>query len=163
QAGDRREALSLLRRFEPAVVLQDLGLPPDPAGVSEGFATLSETLGLAPHTKVIVFTGNADRDNGLRAISAGAYDFCQKPLDLDVLGHILDRAFRLTALERQNRELQLQRQNSPLPGIITADPAMLRACRVVEKIAPSSVSVLILGESGTGKELIARAVHSLSG
>jgi two-component system NtrC family response regulator len=162
QATDRREAIGLLRRFEPAVVLQDLGLPPDPAGVSEGFASLTEILALAPHTKVIVFTGNADRDNGLKAVAAGAYDFCQKPLDLDVLGHILDRAFRLAALEKQNRELQFQRQNSPLPGIITADPAMLRACRVVEKIAPSSVSVLILGESGTGKELIARAVHALS-
>lgn len=161
-ATDRREAISLLRRHEPAVVLQDLGLPPDPAGVAEGFATLREILALAPHTKVIVATGNADRNNGLNAIAAGAYDFCQKPLDVDLLGIILDRAFRVAALEQQNRELQQQRQSSPLPGVITSDSGMMRVCRMIEKVAPSSVSVLILGESGTGKELVARAVHSLS-
>jgi two-component system NtrC family response regulator len=162
QASDRKEAIAMLRRFEPAVVLQDLGLPPDPAGVSEGFATLQEVLALAPYTKVIVVTGNADKDNALRAVALGAYDFCQKPLDIDLLRHIVDRAFRLHALERQNRELQAQQQSSPLNGLITSDAGMLRACRMVEKIAPSSVSVLILGESGTGKELIARAVHDLS-
>jgi two-component system NtrC family response regulator len=162
QATDRREAINLLRRHEPAVVLQDLGLPPDPSGVEEGFATLKEILSLSPHTKIIVCTGNADKDNGLKAVAGGAYDFCQKPLDIEVLRHILDRAFRVAALEKQNRELQEQRRSSPLPGVITSDPGMLRVCRVVEKIAPSSVSVLVLGESGTGKELIARAVHGLS-
>jgi two-component system NtrC family response regulator len=161
-ATDRREAINLLRRHEPAVVLQDLGLPPDPAGVAEGFATLREILALAPHTKVIVATGNADRDNGLNAIAAGAYDFCQKPLDVDLLGIIIDRAYRVAALEQQNRDLQQQRQSSPLPGVITSDSGMMRVCRMIEKVAPSSVSVLILGESGTGKELVARAVHSLS-
>jgi two-component system NtrC family response regulator len=161
-ATDRGQAINLLRRHEPPVVLQDLGLPPDPAGVSEGFATLKEILALAPHTKVIVCTGNADRDNALRAIAAGAYDFCLKPLDTELLGHIFDRAFRLAAIEAQVRELAMQARSSPLPGVFTSDPGMMRACRVVEKIAPSSVTVLILGESGTGKELFARAVHTLS-
>jgi two-component system NtrC family response regulator len=161
-ATDRREAINLLRRHEPAVVLQDLGLPPDPAGVAEGFATLREILALAPHTKVIVATGNADRDNGLNAIAAGAYDFCQKPLDVDLLAIIIDRAYRVAGLEQQNRDLQQQGQSSPLPGVITSDSGMLRVCRMIEKVAPSSVSVLILGESGTGKELVARAVHALS-
>jgi two-component system, NtrC family, response regulator len=162
QASDRREAITLLRRHEPTVVLQDLGLPPDAAGVSEGFATLKEILSLAPHTKVIVCTGNADKDNALKAIAAGAYDFCQKPLDVDLIQHIVDRALRLSMLEQQNRDLRELPRSSPLPDLITADSGMLRACRMIEKIAPSMVSVLVLGESGTGKELIARGVHALS-
>jgi two-component system NtrC family response regulator len=161
-AGDRQQAIALLRRHEPRVVLQDLGLPPDASGVSEGFATLKEIIALAPHTKVIVVTGNADKDNAIKAIGLGAYDFCQKPLDIEVLRLIVDRAFRLQELERQNRELSASRATTPLSGIVSTDPVMLRACRMVEKVAPAQVSVLILGESGTGKELIARAVHELS-
>ena len=77
-AATRSEAIAQLRRFEPAVVLQDLGLPPDPEGVDEGMATLREILTIAPQTKVIVVTGNHDRDNAVRAVSLGAYDFYQK-------------------------------------------------------------------------------------
>ena len=161
-ATDRQQAITLLRRHEPAVVLQDLGLPPDPSGVLEGFATLREIIALAPHTKVVVVTGNADKDNALRAIALGAYDFCQKPLDIDTLRLIVDRAFALHGLERQNRELASQHVSTPLTGIVSSDTVMLRACRMVEKVAPAGVSVLVLGESGTGKELIARAVHKLS-
>jgi two-component system NtrC family response regulator len=162
-AGDREQALAQLRRFEPAVVIQDLGLPPDPEGVSEGMRTLKEILSLAPHTRVIVVTGNADRDNAMRAVSYGAYDFYQKPLDPDVLRLIVSRAFRLHELEAQNRQLQLGQMRSPFEGMIATDGAMLKVCRMIEKVAPADVSVLILGESGTGKELIARAVHSQSG
>ena len=162
QAGNRQEAIAQLRRFQPPVVLQDLGLPPDPDGVSEGMATLQEILALAPWTKVIVVTGNADRDNAVRAVGLGAYDFYQKPLDTDVLRLIVDRAFHIHALEAQNRALLESQASSPLQGIIATDPGMLKVCRMVEKVAASSVSVLVLGESGTGKELIARAVHDLS-
>jgi two-component system NtrC family response regulator len=162
QASTRQEALGQLRRFEPPVVLQDLGLPPDAEGVSEGMATLREILSLAPHTKVIVVTGNADRDNAVKAVGLGAYDFYQKPLDTDVLRLIVDRAFQISALEEQNRVLRDSQANSPLQGVISSDPGMLRVCRMVEKVAPTDASVLILGESGTGKELIARAVHDLS-
>jgi two-component system NtrC family response regulator len=161
QAGNRQEALAHLRRGEPAVVLQDLGLPPDADGVAEGMVTLKEILSLAPRTKVIVVTGNADRDNAVRAIGLGACDFCQKPLDTDVLRLIVARAFHIHALEEQNRALREGQAGSPLKGIIATDAGMLRACRMVEKVAPTSVSVLILGESGTGKELVARAVHDL--
>jgi two-component system NtrC family response regulator len=161
-ATDRQQGMALLRRHEPAVVLQDLGLPPDPSGVLEGFATLREIISVAPHTKVIVVTGNADKDNALRAIGLGAYDFCQKPLEIDVLRLIVDRAFGLHDLERQNRELASVHASTPLTGIVSTDAVMLRACRLVEKVAPAAVSVLILGESGTGKELVARAVHTLS-
>ncbi|GMU68278.1 MAG: sigma-54-dependent Fis family transcriptional regulator [Steroidobacteraceae bacterium] len=162
QAANRQEALAHLRRSEPAVVLQDLGLPPDPDGVVEGMATLREILTLAPRTKVIVVTGNADRDNAVKAVGFGACDFYQKPLDTDVLRLIVDRAFHIHALEEQNRALREGAASSPLKGIIATDAGMLRVCRMVEKVAPASVSVLVLGESGTGKELIARAIHDLS-
>ena len=102
-AATRSEAIAQLRRFEPAVVLQDLGLPPDPEGVDEGMATLREILTIAPQTKVIVVTGNHDRDNAVRAVSLGAYDFYQKPVDTEVLRLIVSRAFHIHALEEQNR------------------------------------------------------------
>jgi len=162
-AGTRAEALAQLRRFEPPVVLQDLGLPPDPEGVNEGMQTLRETLSLAPATKVIVVTGNNDRDNAVRAVSLGAYDFYQKPVDTDVLRLIVSRAFHIHALENQNRQLQETQFTTPFEGMIATDDAMLKVRRMIEKVAPAAVSVLILGESGTGKELIARAIHKQSG
>jgi two-component system NtrC family response regulator len=160
-AATRAEALAQLRRFEPAVVLQDLGLPPDAAGVSEGLRTLQEILQAAPQVKVIVVTGNGDQSNAVKAVGLGATDFCQKPVEPQILKLIVARAFRMHALEEQNRELQRQ-SNSPLAGVIATDEAMLKVCRMVEKVAPTDVSVLILGESGTGKELLAHAIHALS-
>lgn len=161
-AGNRIEALAQLKRHQPSVVLQDLGLPPDPAGATEGLATLVEILAAAPQTKVIVVTGNHDRDNALRAVAAGAYDFYQKPVDTDVLKLLVNRAFHIHQLEEQNRALEAARFESRLEGIIATDEAMLKVCRMVEKVAPANVSVLITGESGTGKELVARAVHTHS-
>ncbi len=162
-SASRSEALAQLRRFEPPVVLQDLGLPPDPEGVQEGMQTLREILTLAPQTKVIVVTGNHDRDNAVRAVSLGAYDFYQKPVDTDVLRLIVRRAFHIHALEEQNRSLSEAQLHSPFEGLIATDDSLRRVCRMIEKVAPTDVSVLILGESGTGKELLARAVHSQSG
>lgn len=161
-AGNRAEALTQLRRFESPVVLQDLGLPPDAEGVAEGMATLKEILSIAPQTKVIVVTGNHDRDNAVRAVSLGAYDFYQKPVDTDVLRLIVSRAFNMHALEEQNRLLRENQFNTPFEGLIATDEALLKVCRMIEKVAPVDMSVLILGESGTGKELLARAVHNLS-
>ncbi len=161
-AENRTEAIARLRRYEPAVVLQDLGLPPDTDGVNEGFATLREILELAPRTKVIVVTGNHERTNALKAVALGAYDFCAKPVEPDVLNLIVDRARNIFLLEEENRHLQEARADVPLEGIIASDEAMLKVCRTIEKIAPASIAVLILGESGTGKELLARALHSLS-
>lgn len=160
-AGDRESALVQLRRHEPAVVTLDLGLPPDPDGASEGLATLEQILTLAPDTKVIVVTGNQDRANAVKAVAMGAYDFYQKPFDPEVLGLVVERAFRLHALQQENRRLQ-QSQDSPMQGILTRDPGMLKMCRSVEKVAPSDATVLLLGESGAGKELLARALHRLS-
>jgi two-component system NtrC family response regulator len=158
----RSDALAQLRRFEPPVVLQDLGLPPDPEGVSEGMAVLKEILSVAPATKVIVVTGNHDRDSALRAISLGAYDFYQKPVDTAVLRLIVQRAFHISALEEEVRALRDVQLDTPFQGLIATDDAMRKVCRMIEKVAPTNVSVLVLGESGTGKELVARAVHMTS-
>lgn len=160
-AGDRKSALDMLDRHQPAVVLQDLGLPPDASGTAEGFATIADILQEAPYTKIIVATGNGDRDNAVKAIGSGAYDFCSKPLDLEVLRLIVDRAFRVHELEAENRKLRVQ-SSTALEGIIGNSEAMLHACRLAEKVGPTNATVLLLGETGTGKELFARALHRLS-
>jgi two-component system NtrC family response regulator len=161
QACDRESALAEVRRSEPAVVLQDLGLPPDAEGVSEGFRCVQEILGLRPHTKIIVITGHHETQNAMRAISMGACDFYEKPVDTDVLDLIVQRAFHIYQLEDQNRRLR-SNARSPLEGVIAADARMLAVCRMIEKVAPTSVTCLLLGESGTGKEVLARAIHDLS-
>jgi two-component system NtrC family response regulator len=161
-AGDRETAVRIMQQHRPHVVTLDLGLPPDPTNAAEGLAAMEEILQLAPHTKVIVVTGNDDRENALKAISMGAYDFYQKPVDPDILGLIVDRASRLYELEEENRRLQENKAGSPLDGIICSSKEMLAACRITEKVAPSEVTTLILGNSGTGKELFAQALHRLS-
>ena len=162
-AEDRDSALTALRRHEPQVVTLDLGLPPDPGGASEGFALLEEILRLAPATKVIVVTGREEKENAVRAIGMGASDFYQKPLDADILSFVVNRAFRLAELEKENRELSQVTNGARIKGIIAASPQMLDICRTIEKIAPADVTSLIIGETGTGKELLARAIHDLSG
>lgn len=161
-AGDRTEAINQARRIEPNVVLLDLGLPPDPGGVTEGLATLTEILSLTPATKVIILTGDDNYANAVKCIALGAYDFHQKPADRQMLALLVDRAYHLNALELENRRLQNHNQNMPLMGIITSSPQMLKVCRTIEKIAPSDITTLVLGASGTGKELCARALHALS-
>lgn len=161
-AEDRESALAQLRRYEPPVVLQDLGLPPDAEGVSEGLATLEETLALAPATKVIVVTGHGDQENAVKAVALGAYDFYQKPVETEALQLIVSRAYQIFELERENQRLLRHQSESPLDGIVAASDEMLEVCRIVEKVAPTNATTLLLGESGTGKELLARALHSLS-
>ena len=160
-ASDRESAITALRRDEPSVVLQDLGLPPDDEGVEEGFASLRDLIAIAPCTKVIVITGHHETENAIRAISMGAYDFYEKPVQTDILDLIVQRAFRIHDLEKQNRFLQLEYQ-APLQGIIASDPAMMRICNTIERVAPTNATCLLLGQSGTGKEILAKAVHKLS-
>jgi two-component system NtrC family response regulator len=161
-AEDRETAIAHLRRHEPHVVTLDLGLPPDPGGATEGLATLQEILSLAPSTKVIVVTGNNDRDNAIRAIGLGAWLFFQKPVDPELLGVIVERAYSLFELEHENRELVHHLVKEPMGGIIATSPEMLEVCKTVEMVAPSDATTLLLGASGTGKELLARALHALS-
>lgn len=163
-AGDRDSAIALLRQYEPAVVTLDLGLPPDPDGTSEGFATLEAIHSLKPDTKVIIASGHGARESALRAISGGAYDFYQKPVDIDELGLIVARAFQLHAIERENERLAgaVGTDQTVLGGMITGAPEMLKVACTIERVAPTDVSVMLLGASGTGKELLARGVHDES-
>jgi two-component system, NtrC family, response regulator len=162
-ASRRQEAVDCMRNDPVPVAILDLGLPPDPDGASEGLATLAEILAIAPATKVIIATGNETREHALRAIALGAYDFYQKPIDIDVLQLIVSRAEQMFELEAENRRLLRAATVSPIDGIIAGSPEMLQVLRNIEKIAPADVTVLLLGESGTGKELLARAIHKLSG
>jgi len=163
-AGDRASAIAALRAEEPPVVTLDLGLPPDPDGTSEGFAVLDEIVALKPDTKVIVASGHGARESALTAIERGAYDFYQKPVDIEQLGLIVRRALNLQRIEAENRVLaeRAGAGNRVLGGLITAAPEMVRVARTIERVANTSVSVMLLGASGTGKELLARGLHEAS-
>ncbi|MBZ2172997.1 PEP-CTERM-box response regulator transcription factor [Nitratidesulfovibrio sp. SRB-5] len=159
-AGSTEEALALQRGHSPAVVTLDLGLPPDAEGTSEGFRALDALLKQDPRVQVIVVTGHHDVENALRAIQGGAYDFCHKPADLDVLKIIIGRAFFLHGL-RDNVGPPVKRQGE-CQGIVGQCPAMLAVFETISKVAASDAPVLVTGESGTGKELVARAIHAFS-
>jgi two-component system, NtrC family, response regulator len=163
-AGDRATAIDLLRSEEPTVITLDLGLPPDPDGTTEGFAALEEILALKPDAKVIIASGHGARESAMRAVASGAYDFYQKPVDIDELGHIVKRAFHLQAIERDNARLAAVSPGSVtvLGSLITAAPEMLKVASTIERVAKADVSVMLLGASGTGKELLARGVHETS-
>jgi len=162
-AATRAEAIEALRSREPAVVTLDLGLPPDPDGTSEGFATLAEMLALKPATKIIVASGHGARDSALRAIALGAWDFYAKPIDIDALGLIVARAFHVHALEAENRRLAAREVAAAgFGGLLYASEEMAKVVRTIERVAPADVSVMLLGASGTGKELLARGIHDHS-
>ena len=159
-ADDRASAIVQLRRFEPTVVTLDLGLPPDPANASEGLKTLQEIMALLPRTKVIVVTGNNEKENALKAISMGAYDFYQKPIDSETINILIKRALNLASLEHENHLLSLS--NPSMGRIIGNSDAIQSISRKAEKIALTDISALLLGESGTGKEVFARSIHEHS-
>ena len=161
-ASDRESALLQFRRHQPAVVTMDLGLPPDPDSVSEGFRLLEQMLDIDANVKVIVLTGQNDQANALRAVALGAYDFLAKPFEPEVLSLTIDRAYRLAELQAENRRLQAVQQPDAMAGLMTRDAEMLRIARTVERVATSDASVLLLGESGTGKEVLAQGLHQAS-
>ncbi len=163
-ASDRATAIEAVRAHEPAVVTLDLGLPPDPDGVTEGFATLREILALKPDTKVIIASGHGARESALTAIAEGAWDFYAKPIDIDVLGMIVARAFHVHGLEAENRRLaaRVAASGAGFGGVIAASPEMALVTRTLERVAPANVAVMLLGASGTGKEVLARGIHNAS-
>ncbi|WP_342618734.1 PEP-CTERM-box response regulator transcription factor [Rhodoferax sp. GW822-FHT02A01] len=161
-AHDRESALVQLRKHAPAVVTMDLGLPPDPDSVSEGFKLLEQIMATAPHTRVIVLTGQNDQSNALRAIAMGACDFLAKPFEPEILDVIVERTFRISQLQAENERLRSFHHPDALSGLITRDPEMLRICRTIEKVANTNATVMLLGESGTGKEVLARGLHDAS-
>ncbi len=161
-ADDESSAMEVLRRDEPQVITLDLGLPPDPGGASVGMAILGQVLTLAPRTKVIVITGREEHGNALEAIGAGAWDYYQKPIDNDTLQFVVERAFRIAELEAENDRLQRNSGTTSIKGLIGSSQPMLEVCQMIEKIAATEITALVLGETGTGKELVARALHDLS-
>jgi two-component system, NtrC family, response regulator len=160
-AGSRPEALQLFESDGPfEIVILDLGLPPDEDGASEGFKALGEILAHAPYTKVIVASGHADHMSAVNAVGKGAFDYFGKPVDIDELKLIIARAHRMHALERENRQLREAAQT--LSGLVFASPKMGKVERMIERVGPTNVSILISGETGTGKEVVARALHERS-
>lgn len=161
-AADVEGALAQVHRHSPPVVTMDLGLPPRPDSTEEGFSLLEQILKIAPDTKVIVLTGQNDRANALRAVALGAYDFLPKPFEPELLILIIERAFRLYDLQQENLRLQSMHKAEAFNGLLTRDPEMSRVCRMIEKVATTAATILLLGESGTGKEVLARGLHALS-
>ncbi|MBE9531695.1 MAG: PEP-CTERM-box response regulator transcription factor [Proteobacteria bacterium] len=162
-AGDRIEGLRVIGNKSPDAVTLDLGLPPDEGGSTEGMACLKEIIALDPLAKVIVITGNTEKENALKGVSMGAYDYLAKPVEMDDLKVILKRSVHVGCLERENKELQDKLEGGPeFEEMLGASPAMLEVFSTIRKVAATDVSVLITGESGTGKELVARAIHRRS-
>ncbi len=164
-AGDREEALAVFERRQPAVVVHDLGLPPDERGVSEGYASVQSMLQKSPQTRIIIMTGKGDRDDAIELIGMGAHDFLTKPVDVDQLRLIIERAGFVSELQRARTEQSVADAGDSLfllPGIIGRSAAMRKVADMVRKVAPTRASTFIQGPSGSGKELIARAIHELS-
>jgi len=161
-AEDRPAAIALVNRERPAVVTLDLGLPPQPAGVEEGFAVLDEILNDYPDTKVIIITGRGERDCALKAVAKGAYDYFYKPIQIDELKVVLKRAFHLSDIEREQKDLLQKLSVDHFEGMIGISSKMQEVFSGIRKVATTDEPVLITGESGTGKELVARAIHAVS-
>lgn len=158
-AACREEALQIFAKNEPPLAILDLGLPPDPDGVSEGLEILDRILDRSPHTKVIIVSGHTDRSAAIEAVGRGAFDFIGKPVEIEVLKLIIDRALRVHELERENRALKVRAQGA-MAGLVYASSQMQQVAKTVERVANTNATVMILGESGTGKELIATAIHN---
>jgi len=162
EALDRSTALAHVREAMPRLILLDLGLPPDIDGASEGLAILREALDLNPRAKIIVVTGNSDRAKAVAAIESGAYDFIEKPVQLEVLKIVLQRAVYLSNLEQESSSLLERAGQHECEGIVGNSASIQKVFDMIRRVRPSDVPVLITGESGTGKELVARAIHRQS-
>jgi len=162
QAGDRASAFNLFQSARPAVVLLDLGLPPNPASPEEGLATLAQLLAHDPLAKIVIISGQAEKTNALQAVGAGAYDFLGKPVAMDELKLLLKRCFHVALLEREYRDMQKLLDRESFDGILGTSPRMEHLFESIRKVATVDAPVLILGESGTGKEMTARSIHQRS-
>ena len=161
-AGDRASAVESFRTLKPAVVLLDLGLPPSPGTPEEGLAALSELLALDSLAKIVIISGQGEKEIALSAIGAGAYDFLGKPLDMDELKALLKRCFHVSRLEREFREMHQRFQGDSFEGLLGGSSQMQNVFTSIRKVATTDAPVLILGESGTGKEMTAQAIHHRS-
>ncbi len=157
-AGDGTEALRRAIEWHPDVILTDLVMPN-----MDGLWLLRALRAELPDCPVVLLTGRGTIQTAVQAIKEGAYDFIEKPLEVPRLRIVLERA-----LEKKEtmREVQLLRRRlaalAPGTDVIGSGPAMQKVFELVNKVAPSNASVVIMGESGTGKEVVARAIHNLS-
>ena len=161
-AEDRPSAIAAFRENRPMVVVLDLGLPPSPGTPEEGIAALAELLTLDSLTKVVIATGQAEKDNALRAIGQGAYDFMCKPIQMEELKAILNRGFHVAQLEKEYREMRQRWNTDTFEGMLGSSPPMQEVFTSIRKVATTDAPVMILGESGTGKEMTALAIHRRS-
>ncbi len=161
-ADNRLAALEIIKKEKPMVMITDLGLPPDPGGSSEGFKLIEEVLNIDHEIKIIVVTGREEKANAVKAIGLGAYDFYQKPIEIETLKFVVNRAFRLRELEIENTKLAQSQVNDLAGGMVASNQQMLQILRTTEKVAATSANLLVLGESGTGKGMLAKRLHSLS-
>ena len=163
EAWNKASALRLLDKRQPPVVILNLGLPPDENGSNEGFACLREILTKAPETKVIIVTGNKDGGNALEAVRMGAYDYYIKPIDMNKLKVIIERAFYLSEIEDENRNLStLLNKDIGFDGMIGQCSQMLNVFETILKVSIADTTILVTGESGTGKKLAAKIIHKKS-
>ena len=161
-ADDRAGAMAAFTASSPVVTLLDLGLPPRPNSPEEGLATLSSLLALDPLAKIIIVSGQGDKENALNAVGAGAYDFLCKPVEMDELRLVLQRAVYVAQLEQEYRAIQLGNESESFEDMVGISPPMQAVFTFIRKVAPTSAPVLILGESGSGKEMVAQALHRRS-
>jgi two-component system NtrC family response regulator len=161
-AEDRNSALATFRAEQPSVVLLDLGLPPHPGTPEEGLATLSELLTQDRLVKVVIISGQGEKENALRAIGSGAYDFLSKPVDMEELKFLLKRCFQFVQLEKEYAQMQQLVHGDSFEGMLGASSQMRPIFEAIRKVSTTGAPVLILGESGTGKEMAARAIHQRS-
>jgi two-component system NtrC family response regulator len=161
-AEDRPTATETFRLEKPLVVLLDLGLPPNPGGPEEGLAVLSELLAQDSSAKVIILTGQGEKENALRAVGEGAYDFLTKPPEIDEIKLVLKRAFYVASLEREYREIRHRLGSDTFEGMLGTSPEMQAVFSSIRKVATTDAPVLVLGESGTGKEMAALGIHRRS-
>jgi two-component system NtrC family response regulator len=163
-AENAGEALNLFNTDDPVVVLLDLGLPPSPETAEEGLKLLEEIVAKKLGTKVVVITGNTEKNIAVKAVSLGAYDYHQKPVDLEELRIVLKRAVYLSKLEHQVSELQcLVSDELQFHGMVATSRTMMDLFERAKKVARTDYPILIQGESGTGKERLACAIHYMSG
>ncbi len=158
EAADGNDASRLLQSQPFSLVLTDLKLP----GCS-GLDLLRQAQELDPGIPVVLMTAYGSIEEAVRAMKEGAYDFIQKPVELEHLKLLLDRALLQRQLVRENLLLKEEAAvKYGFPRIIAEHHTMVAVARDVQRVAATETTVLLLGESGTGKELFARAIHQLS-
>jgi two-component system, NtrC family, response regulator len=161
-AEDRKAAGEGFETNSPAVTLLDLGLPPRPNECDEGLGALSDILAIDNTAKVIIISGQSEKQNAIEAVGAGAYDFLCKPVDMEELRLLLRRCIHVVELEKEYHKLQQSQRSDVFEDMLGTSPQMQAVFALIRKVAATNAPVLLLGESGTGKEMAAAAIHRRS-